>query len=45
MARIRKHRDKWQVLYRDPATKKERSDLENSAPTEIARRTDGHMDH
>jgi hypothetical protein len=25
MARIRKHRDKWQVLYRDPATKKERS--------------------
>jgi hypothetical protein len=25
MARIRKHRNKWQVLYRDPATKKERS--------------------
>ena len=25
MARIRKHRDKWQVLYRDPATKKEKS--------------------
>jgi len=25
MARIRKHRDKWQVLYRDPATKRERS--------------------
>jgi integrase len=25
MARIRKHRDKWQVLYRDPATKKEMS--------------------
>jgi hypothetical protein len=25
MARIRKHRDKWQVLYRDPATRKERS--------------------
>ena len=25
MARIRKHRDKWQVLYRDPATHKERS--------------------
>lgn len=25
MARIRKHRSKWQVLYRDPATKKERS--------------------
>ncbi len=25
MARIRKHRSKWQVLYRDPATKRERS--------------------
>lgn len=25
MARIRKHRNKYQVLYRDPATKKERS--------------------
>jgi hypothetical protein len=25
MARIRKHRNKWQVLYRDPATHKERS--------------------
>ncbi len=25
MARIRKHRNKWQVLYRDPNTKKERS--------------------
>jgi integrase len=25
MARIRKHRDKWQVLYRDPATHRERS--------------------
>jgi hypothetical protein len=25
MARIRKHRDKWQVLYRDPVTKTERS--------------------
>ncbi len=25
MARIRKHRDKWQVLYRDPTTKRERS--------------------
>ncbi len=25
MARIRKHRDKWQVLFRDPATRKERS--------------------
>lgn len=25
MARIRKHRSKYQVLYRDPATKKERS--------------------
>lgn len=25
MARIRKHRDKWQVLYRDPATRRERS--------------------
>jgi integrase len=25
MARIRKHRNKWQVLYRDPGTKKERS--------------------
>jgi integrase len=25
MARIRKHRNKWQVLYRDPATKRERS--------------------
>ena len=25
MARIRKHRNKWQVLYRAPATKKERS--------------------
>ncbi len=25
MARIRKHRGKWQVLYRDPATKKELS--------------------
>lgn len=25
MARIRKHRSKWQVLYRDPATGKERS--------------------
>jgi len=23
MARIRKHRDKWQVLYRDPVTKRE----------------------
>jgi hypothetical protein len=45
MARIRKHRDKWQVLYRDPATKKERSDIENSVHHEIARRTDGQMDH
>jgi hypothetical protein len=25
MARIRKHRNKWQVLYRDPATKLARS--------------------
>jgi integrase len=25
VARIRKHRSKWQVLYRDPATKRERS--------------------
>jgi integrase len=25
MARIRKHRNKWQVLYRDPATGRERS--------------------
>jgi integrase len=25
MARIRKHRNKWQVLYRDPATHRERS--------------------
>jgi integrase len=25
MARIRKHRNKWQVLYRDPTTKRERS--------------------
>jgi hypothetical protein len=25
MARIRKHRNKWHVLYRDPATKNERS--------------------
>ena len=25
MARIRKHRNKWQVLYRDPATVRERS--------------------
>ena len=25
MARIRKHREKWQVLFRDPATKRERS--------------------
>ena len=25
MARIRKHRDKWQVLYRDPTTHRERS--------------------
>ena len=25
MARIRKHRSKWQVLYRDPTTKRERS--------------------
>ena len=25
MARIRKHRDKWQVLYRDPVTKREKS--------------------
>jgi integrase len=26
MARIRKHRNKWQVLYRDPTTGRERSD-------------------
>jgi integrase len=25
MARVRKHRDKWQVLYRDPSTHRERS--------------------
>jgi hypothetical protein len=25
MARTRKHRNKWQVLYRDPAAKKEQS--------------------
>jgi hypothetical protein len=25
MARIRKQRSNWQVLYRDPATKRERS--------------------